>query len=452
MSGLLFGVDVDVKDVETENIVEDISRSSLVNKSEDYLNQQTKEQMIKDYVTNLVNKNVSEQEVKQNLQNNLKAAQATVQTNKMVFADLTFDEAEDINFTQTNLTANEIAQEYNQFRQDCIDAVNQAIDETNIVREVEDAMDAGNFDSYLNNMIAEAEKNTKQTSEQTIDAQSYQAPSFRFITLKRKEHGGGLIGADVSKQKIKDKARTSNISDDFVENVCVASVISTQDLYSRISQAYNKTVETVTKLKQEVSEINEQTIDNAIAQSNELELKGAYFGKTKGIKFTQANEAKASITAVSLIAAVTEMSSDNSQRAIASDMLDLTQSQKSRNESKRETKQSAESEKTNKQASSAKTKAKKSQAKQIVMTIAVIIVVAIIGLVVYNYFKKPKSASSKPKKQQAAAPQPQPKTQKAAVPTPTPQSIAQTEEEPKTQKAEEEPTPVQQGGADELLI
>ena len=111
MSGLIFGVDVDNKEIETENIVEDISRSSLINKTEDYLNQQTKEEMIKDYVTNLVNKNISEEETKQNLQNNLKSAQATVQANKMVFADLTFDEAEDITFTQTNLTANEIAQE-----------------------------------------------------------------------------------------------------------------------------------------------------------------------------------------------------------------------------------------------------------------------------------------------------------------------------------------------------
>lgn len=387
MSGLLFGVDVDTKDVETENIIEDISRSSLVNKTEDYLNQQTKEEMIKDYVTNLVNKNVSEEEVKQNLQNNLKTAQATVQTNKMVFADLTFDEAEDINFTQTNLTANEIAQEYNQFRQDCIDAVNQAIDETNIVRDVEDAMEAGNFDSYLNNMITEAEKNTKQTSNQTTNAQTYQPPAFQFITLKRKEHGGGLMGVDVSKQKIRDKARTSNISDDFVENVCIASVVSTQDLYSRVSQAYNKTVETVTKLKQEVNEINSQELNNTITQSNELELKGAYFGKSKGIKFTQANEAKASIMAVSLIAAVTEMSSDNSQRAIASDMLNLTQSQTSKNESKRETNQSASSKKTNEQENVSETKVKKSQAKQIVMTIAVIIVIAIIGIIAYYYFR-----------------------------------------------------------------
>lgn len=387
MSGLIFGVDVDNKEIETENIVEDISRSSLINKTEDYLNQQTKEEMIKDYVTNLVNKNISEEETKQNLQNNLKSAQATVQANKMVFADLTFDEAEDITFTQTNLTANEIAQEYNQFRQDCIDAVNQAIDETNIVRDVEDAMEAGNFDSYLNNMISEAEKNTKQSSDHTTTAQSYQTPRFQFITLKRKEHGGGLFGVDVTNQKIKDKARTTNVTDDFVENVCIASVISTQDLYSRISQSYNKTVETVTKLKQEVSEINDQTIDNAITQTNELELKGAFFGKTKGVKFTQANEAKASIMAVSLIAAVTEMSSENSQRAIASDMLSLTQSQESRNQSKRETKQSGTSNTTTDQTNTGETKTKKSQLKQILMSIGVVVII-IVAIIIFAAIKK----------------------------------------------------------------
>lgn len=412
-SSLLFGVSTDVKDTESENIVEDIARSSLLNKTENFTNQSMKQDVIKEYVTNLVTKSISEQEVEQNLKNNLKVAQATVQTNRMVFEDITFDEAEDITFSQVNITANDIAAEYEQLRQDCIDAVNQAVDETEIVKNVEDAMDAGNYDDYLNNLITEAEKKTKQEGIIATESESYH--------FKRREHG--LFGVETNVQNIKDKSRSTNVNDDFVENVAIASVISDTDLYSRISQAYNKTVETVSKLKMEVDEVNTSDIQSSINQSNELEVKGAYFGKTKGIKFEQANDAKASIIATALIASVCEMDSTNSTRAIASDMLDLTQSIKAHNESKSSTTSKADRTSTTEQTNETETKQNHSQMAAIIGSILSVILVAIIAFVAIKHFQ------SKTPSQPMYAPVPQAPAQPAVVVVPSQQ--AQTADTPK---------------------
>lgn len=404
-SSLIFGVSTDVKETETENIVEDIARSSLVNRTEDFTNQSMKQDVIKEYVTNLVTRSISEQDIEQNLRNNLKVAQATVQTNKMVFEDITFDEAENITFSQVNITANDIAAEYEQLRQDCIDAVNQAVDETDIVKNVEDAMDTGNYNDYLNNLITESEKKTKQTDKITTESESYH--------FKRREHG--LIGVETNVQKIKDKARTTNVSDDFVENVAIASVISDTDLYSRISQAYNKTVETVSKLKMEVDEVNTTDIQNSINQSNELEMKGAYFGKTKGIKFEQANEAKASIVATALIASICEMDSTNSTRAIASDMLELTQDITAKNSTSGSTNSKADRTSTSEQTNETETKLKRSQMAAIIGSILSVILIAIIGFVAIKYFQ------SKSPSVPTYAPSPQASSQPTVVVVPSQQ-------------------------------
>lgn len=382
MAGLLINTDVNLQDMEKENIVETISNSSLLNQTENYNNTNVKQQMIKDYVTNLVTRNVSEQEVQQNISNNLSAASNVNQSNKRVFNDFTFDGAKGIRFTQVNKTASEIAENFETFRQDCIDAVNDAIDNTDIVTQVEDAMNNGNYDSYLNDLIAESEKKVENKQKTETSAENYTVyPGFTSRHWRRREHG--LLDTSVSKQKIKEKSRNTDVTNDVVNNVAIASVVSNTELYSNISQAYNKTVETVNKIKTEVKQSLEAKASSDVNQSNEEIMSNMYFGPgSENITFEQMNDASVSVAATALVQAVTEMSSDNNLQAISSDMLGITEDFTNKNETKGETKASGSSTTDHKNDLTSTTGLAKSHIGAIVGTIAAVIVLIVVAIVV----------------------------------------------------------------------
>lgn len=373
--GLLVDVDVDVKNTEKENLVENIAKSELVNNTSKFNENSTKQQMIKDYVTNLVNRNVSEQEVASNLSTNFSVVANAQQSNKMVFSKFNFEEASDISFSQINMTANEIAQDFEQFRQDCVDAINDAISNTDIVNEVNDAMQNGTFDKYLGEQIADAEKNVKDqiTSDTGVE------------TYIRREHG--LVNFGVATNNIKEKNKNVDVTEDLVSNISSVAVVNNTDLYSRISNAYNKTVETVNKIKVEAQASIDAETKVGTNQSNEMEMTGMNFGKgTTNISFEQLNDAKANVEACAIISAIAEMSSDNSLQAISSDMMGLTQSVGNTTTTDNATSNKGVASTTKDVGATSTTKNTKSQAATIVASIMAVILVCVVAFIVFKIY------------------------------------------------------------------
>lgn len=404
--GLLVDVDVDVKNTEKENLVENIAKSELVNNTSKFNENSTKQQMIKDYVTNLVNRNVSEQDVASNLSTNFSVVANAQQSNKMVFSKFNFEEASDISFSQINMTANEIAQDFEQFRQDCVDAINDAIANTEIVNEVNDAMQNGTFDKYLGEQIADAEKNVKDqiTSDTGVE------------TYTRREHG--LVNFGVATNNIKEKNKNVDVTEDLVSNISSVAVVNNTDLYSRISNAYNKTVETVNKIKVEAQASIDAETKVGTNQSNEMEMTGMNFGKgTTNISFEQLNDAKANVEACAIISAIAEMSSDNSLQAISSDMMGLTQSVGNTTTTDNTTSNKGIANTTKDVGATSTTKNTKSQAATIVASIMAMILVCVVAFIVFKIYGS--------RRQLAVAPAPAVPTRPTALAPATAQASVQ---------------------------
>lgn len=382
--------DVDVKNTNTENIVENIAKSDLLNRTENYDSSTVRQEAIKDYVTNLVNRNVDENELVDDIKNNINVAGKIEQVNSTVFKSMDIESMDGFDITQSNTTAEEIANEYQSFRDSVSQTINKAVDQTDIVNEVENQMAAGTFDQFLNDLIAKADQAANQSSDTGIDSQSfrrirrqrYSRPKPRKI---RRERFGDL-GVNIN--NITDKSRNTNYNEELVQNVSIASVFSDQEMYDKLSNAYNKTVETVHSVKNAISNVSDNTISNAISQKNELVFEGISIKEVTNFKLTQVNDAKSTVASVSIISDVLEMSNDNDLRAIASDMIDITQKFEEKKEHTSDTSNTAEASQTVDQVTQVKTSLKKSRIAAVVDSIVLGIILIVVGYFALKIFSE----------------------------------------------------------------
>lgn len=372
---MILGVETEVKNTENENIIENIAKSELINETSNFTENKTRQESIKDYITNLVTRNTSEQEIQDNVEANLKTVNEVNQLNELIIDNLTLESEFDV--VQRNKDAANISSNYQMLRDQIASIINKAVEESNIVSQVEEAMDAGNVDNYLNNLIAEADKKTAVDS--TIKNQ--------VQTFKMVEHI--LAGVSTNVSNIKNKARTTNVTDDLVKNVCVASVINDTDMYSRISQAFNQTVENVIKNKSIVKQAIEATVKDIKNQTNRLVLSNATI-KSK-LTVEQVNESESTIEASALISSTVNMSGDSTVQAIASDMIGLTQSFGAKNDTEGKTDMSGSAKTSTDLGNGTDTAHVHSQAAEIVSLVVFLVIAIVVAIVAFKFLKSKSS-------------------------------------------------------------
>jgi hypothetical protein len=139
---------------------------------------------------------------------------------------------------------------------------------------------------------------------------------FRHLNPKNegflKENGlfGDLnVNTNVSNSKTK---QTTN-----EDNTAINKILNSQDILDSINSSYDKTIEVLNKVSQEVNKSSEAIASSKTVQSNVINLKGAKLTGTS-ITAKQANRAF-----------INEMNTDNKTKAIVADMLGVTQGSES---------------------------------------------------------------------------------------------------------------------------
>ena len=100
----------------------------------------------------------------------------------------------------------------------------------------------------------------------------------------------------------------------------IEEVLNDQDLSTTISQAVDKTVETIVQTQQEINQANAAIANMDVTQTNEMEidLSGA---SGINMNITQANEAKMALQQSSSIQSVIQSSASNAVKAVTADIL-----------------------------------------------------------------------------------------------------------------------------------
>lgn len=105
--------------------------------------------------------------------------------------------------------------------------------------------------------------------------------------------------------------------------------IQTQDIYKKIDTAYDKTVETITKMSETVNNTTTSIASASAIQINNFEItspEDACRLNLKNMKIDQKNELQQNVELSVAMKCINDLTSDNEVKAIMADMMGLTQS------------------------------------------------------------------------------------------------------------------------------
>lgn len=322
-------------DHDVENIFKSVSRtcnSTTINK---YNENNTKLDNIQEYVKNYVYNTQNSNSLKQNVENNLKNIAEVEQINDYVVKFINIDgndntfKVEQINEMATNIVA-----QYEALAQEAINAINDTVAKTDTVTEVQTAMDNGLFDEY----IATCANNMATANKAVFDND---LTSDIKTTFRRIEHWLlPLVGvnASIDIQKIKSKTNMEFLTEDFVTNVCTASLINNTEFFNKVSSAYNETLNTINST---VAEMKLQTdaINEAVSkQSSRIVMEEGVTikGDRNKVLIIQKNTAVADISACAVVKAIADVAATNTTGAIMADIIGITNDFSNKTENKTE--------------------------------------------------------------------------------------------------------------------
>lgn len=107
--------------------------------------------------------------------------------------------------------------------------------------------------------------------------------------------------------------------------------IMTQEIYKKIDTAYNKCVETISKISEEINKTVDSVAAASSVQINEINITTPYDAcmfKMKNFTVDQTNKLSQEVELTTMLQSITTLTSDNETRAIMADMLGLTQGSK----------------------------------------------------------------------------------------------------------------------------
>lgn len=156
-----------------------------------------------------------------------------------------------------------------------------------------------------------------------------------------------LVGASVNT----NVTNTNNVSNQTqIDN---QTTIQESEIYNEISNAYDSSIEVISKVRNEINAAND-----AIAKANSVQTNTAGGIKLSGLKnskisLSQANKGLLNVSLVASVKAINDLQVNDKQKAIVADMVGLTQSagnqQDSKNDSKKDASTLQDTQNTNKQ-------------------------------------------------------------------------------------------------------
>lgn len=348
--------------------------SNVYNDSQKYTDQSVKDTMIQNYITTITTRSEDVNELVKNFINNVSAEADSVQQNKTKFgACIDLDGA---NIVQSNELIQDVKQGFEKLNEDA-----------KILKKVMDSQSEGNIQSgqgSTSNQGASASTDQSATQDQGSVQETEQKAGFTALNaynkiMMRERFGvqktnpfANLVKKD-KKKSIREHfeswlhsrekfclfacanvntALSSNSQTSNATNIDLQTNIQTQDIYKKIDTAYDKTVETITKISETINETTNSIASASSIQINEFIIEtpaDACKLNLKNLTVDQRNKLEQNVELTTAIQNINTLTNDTEVKAIMSDMMGLTQASETTQDTKTETKQKSEQTQKNEQ-------------------------------------------------------------------------------------------------------
>lgn len=392
--------------------------------SEQYVDQSVSQTLTQAYAVNLVNHSEDITEMKKNFENYMSNHAASTQDNIIEFEACL--ELSDFKAEQSNKLVQDVVQGFEQIENEVKEIKRQL--ETNSTTDTQvDQTATGTQDSTQDTQQStEAEQESTQSAEK--ESEKYhpvygryngmllnQEPMRKYIEERNlAKYGLRDKGLDLEKMKksgipvienfarfhekymIKNKKSnrrekfcifgcvdvqtTVETSTEIIEDTQIdkKTLIQQQNLYESITSAYDKTVDTIIKIIDEVEKKNTAEASAKSSQVNVISIKtpkDACLLKFKNINIKQSNELTQSVSLNIVLESMSTLTSDVMVKAIMADMMGLTQSAEATQTSVQKSKQGSVLKQTSLQTS----KQKASSGGGIVLIIIIVVILLMFG-------------------------------------------------------------------------
>lgn len=348
--------------------------SNVYNESQKYTDQSVKDTMIQNYITNITTRSEDVTDLVKNFTNNVSAEADSVQQNKTKFgACIDLDGA---NIVQSNELIQDVTQGFEKLNEDA-----------KILKKVIDSQSEGEVQSgqgSTSNQGASASTDQSANQNQGSVQETEQKAGFTALNaynkiMMRERFGmqklnpfANLVKKDEKKSirehfeswlyprekfclfgcvdvntSVSNNSQTSNST-----NIDLQANIQTQDIYKKIDTAYDKTVETITKISETINETTNSIASASSIQINEFIIEtpaDACKLNLKNLTLDQRNKLEQNVELTTAIQNINTLTNDTEVKAIMSDMMGLTQASETTQDSKTDTKQKSDQTQTNEQ-------------------------------------------------------------------------------------------------------
>ena len=367
----MLGVNVQ-EDTKISQQIQDIYKES--NK---YTDQSVRQTLTQAYAVDLANHTEDITEMKKNFVNNINAKAESSQKNITEFQACM--ELSDFNAEQTNTLVQDVVQGFDQLEQEAKElkrAIETNSDTTITAAQGSDSKQDGH---QASDQGTTADQTTQQESEQKQEefkafrykrfnenklgvVQSYRdymrERSEKLHTYRKKltvekmkastmtpvRNFGRFVERYLRKSHVPKRIRESfpclfgcadvqtsyEYSSEIMRDTQISNetLIQSQDIYESINTAYNKTIETIVKIYEEVEKKNDTESKAVSSQVNIISIKtpeDACMMKLKNINIKQSNQLSQNVALTVALESISNMTSDVVVKAIMSDMMGLTQ-------------------------------------------------------------------------------------------------------------------------------
>lgn len=403
----MWGVGVNASTSSNEQV------SNVYNEAQKYTDQSVKDTMIQNYITNITTRNEDVTELVKNFENNVSAEADSVQRNTMRFAGCI--KVKDINKAQVNELVQDVKQGFEKLNEDTktLKRVLESTSDTSTTAEQGSTNAQGA--SAETGQTVDVGQSSSQTTEQKagftalsyFSKHSMREPfvshsSFPQLVRKNKhisirEHFASYLNSherfclfgcvDVNKSD----STSSQISN--ATNIDLQTNIQTQDIYKKIETAYDKTVETITKISEVVNETTNSIAAASSIQINEFIVENEHDScmlELSNISGDQKNKLEQDVELTTAIHSINSLTTDSEVKAIMTDMMGLTQSSETKQDATTKTEQVDKIKQDNEQ----KTKQVAEVGGGTMGMITIIIVAIVVGGFIFMFMKSKKSKDS----------------------------------------------------------
>lgn len=372
--------------------------SNVYNEAQKYTDQSVKDTMIQNYITQITTRNEDVNELVKNFINNVSADADSVQRNTLEFAACL--DLSDVVIKQKNELEQNAKQGFQKLNEDAktLKRVLESESETGTTS------DQGSTNTQGATSESEQEAKQEQESTQEVEQQAGFTALNAYNKYLMKERYVSSIKPRTKHLGIREYFDTFRCTKDAFclfacldvntavqnssqisnsSNIDLQTNIQTQDIYKKIETAYDKTVETITKISETINETTNSMATAKSVQINEVRFdeKTACLLKLQKLDVTQTNKLKQNVELTTAIESINSLTTDNEIKAIMLDMMGLTQSSDTKQDTASKSTQKSSQEQKNEQTT------KQTAGTGAGGAIAVLIILAVLGCVGFLIYK-----------------------------------------------------------------